>query len=272
MRGKHIPAVGLVVSKGLIPACAGKTENPGQGEFSSRLIPACAGKTFTSFGKYRTTPAHPRVCGENRTMGCPSRGTLGSSPRVRGKLTALMFDTIRLRLIPACAGKTRSTRTSAKPNPAHPRVCGENGGFAGDGGGNDGSSPRVRGKRKHPVLDDSGIGLIPACAGKTCRQRRRGPGWRAHPRVCGENERGPAHLVQFDGSSPRVRGKQLSRAAGDVGVGLIPACAGKTCPGSTPATHTTAHPRVCGENWILSAPGPRTRGSSPRVRGKLARG
>ena len=34
--------------------------------------------------------------------------------------------------------------------------------------------------------------------------------------------------------------------------GLIPACAGKTRPVATRKAKTTAHPRVCGENFVAA--------------------
>ena len=51
---------------------------------------------------------------------------------------------------------------------------------------------------------------------------------RAHPRVCGENFYHKHVKTLVDGSSPRVRGKQVVQALGGQAGGLIPACAGKT--------------------------------------------
>ena len=49
------------------------------------LIPACAGKTDSLHSTAIRRPAHPRVCGEN-TLSLVDGATLaGSSPRVRGK-------------------------------------------------------------------------------------------------------------------------------------------------------------------------------------------
>ena len=71
-------------------------------------------------------------------------------------------------LIPACAGKTLSTSVKLCPSWAHPRVCGENFGYALRAYRVVGSSPRVRGKLN--ICQDviNRCGLIPACAGKTC--------------------------------------------------------------------------------------------------------
>ena len=54
------------------------------------LIPACAGKTRTRPCGHAAMPAHPRVCGENPHAGYTSIHVLGSSPRVRGKLAAVL--------------------------------------------------------------------------------------------------------------------------------------------------------------------------------------
>ena len=72
-----------------------------------------------------------------------------------------------------------------------------------------GSSPRVRGKpRSYWGISDK-AGLIPACAGKTSLVGVAGPGFGAHPRVCGENPGDRTEAATLEGSSPRVRGKRL---------------------------------------------------------------
>ena len=192
----------------------------------------------------------------------------GSSPRVRGKREHGSWLPTIPGLIPACAGKTPSTRATRPCGPAHPRVCGENLAGAGIALVGTGSSPRVRGKLLVHRRHEDGAGLVPACAGKTT-------GWplvrghvQAHPRVCGEN------LLPFDaddtraGSSPRVRGKLAGRGRVVVGRGLIPACAGKTLGSCCRFRQCRAHPRVCGENEGSAVVNFQARGSSPRVRGK----
>ena len=46
--------------------------------------------------------------------------------------------------------------------------------------------------------------------------------------MCGENEGTWEGKISGEGSSPRVRGKQVSAEAARSFTGLIPACAGKT--------------------------------------------
>ena len=95
------------------------------------------------------------------------RATLGSSPRVRGKLGDLVVGDPAYRLIPARAGKTMFAALTARRLWAHPRACGENFTLTVQTRRPVGSSPRVRGKHqaRNHVLERAG--LIPARAGKT---------------------------------------------------------------------------------------------------------
>ena len=170
-----------------------------------RLIPACAGKTETSTARPEPVWAHPRVCGENTLIRPTICEVPGSSPRVRGKHANALTQGFLTRLIPACAGKTWITPPITLAAPAHPRVCGENSRERVFSSCNEGSSPRVRGKREETTRRLQEVRLIPACAGKTIFGSPLGKKAGAHPRVCGENGawncRGPTPA----GSSPRVR-------------------------------------------------------------------
>ena len=126
----------------------------------------------------------------------------------------------------------------------------------------------MRGKHSQLEAVTVVLGLIPACAGKTCEHHSRTSQERAHPRVCGENMRTASASAEKPGSSPRVRGKLRSTMFDTVATGLIPACAGKTQGASRLAATPWAHPRVCGENGTRCEDTERTQGSSPRVRGK----
>ena len=193
-----------------------------------RLIPACAGKTGDCADVHGAARAHPRVCGENSAADSFVRLTTGSSPRVRGKLQQDPASAAKVRLIPACAGKT-TCPLSCSPRPV-------------------GSSPRVRGKREGHLGLTHQSGLIPACAGKTRYRAHPGMVYRAHPRVCGENFWEVAMEHEKPGSSPRVRGKRSHFRMGIAATWLIPACAGKTPRRRGRTGSPSAHPRVCGEN------------------------
>ena len=70
------------------------------------------------------------------------------------------------------------------------------------------------------------------------------------------------------GSSPRGRGKPLSKASNLLGSRLIPAWAGKTSTRAVRSAPGAAHPRVGGENIRVLLATLHAHGSSPRGRGK----
>ena len=179
-----------------------------------------------------------------------------------------VWGRLTTRLIPACAGKTVLIVPVPSPVAAHPRVCGENGVLRRHRVMHEGSSPRVRGKLTPQVRRYIYNGLIPACAGKTTAERAQVGAGGAHPRVCGENVLVADRAARRWGSSPRVRGKPHNLEQVADHPGLIPACAGKTATLWRPWPPSTAHPRVCGENFVPWVFVSMLWGSSPRVRGK----
>ena len=236
-----------------------------------RLIPAYAGKTELIGTPDTAERAHPRVCGENLRASPQTTRGRGSSPRMRGKLPQRAGHVLNAGLIPAYAGKTPVSRAADVTSWAHPRVCGENAICDIDPVAQEGSSPRMRGKRSLFLWFMLGLGLIPAYAGKTVSRERRARNVWAHPRVCGENERSSSGQARPPGSSPRMRGKlrlpQLTASSS----GLIPAYAGKTIGQMPRSCQCWAHPRVCGENTLFAKINAQNCGSSPRMRGKPAR-
>ena len=70
------------------------------------LIPAHAGKTGARILAPPAYQAHPRACGENEVEGRRRVVVIGSSPRMRGKLTGFYDIQPGDGLIPAHAGKT----------------------------------------------------------------------------------------------------------------------------------------------------------------------
>ena len=192
---------------GSSPRVRGKQMRHYRRQLEGRLIPACAGKTaqWSSHGGF--CRAHPRVCGENANWTRLQMNPIGSSPRVRGKLTKLDSLKRTSGLIPACAGKTLIAAQIQGFPGAHPRVCGENVRSVSVRSPFSGSSPRVRGKQWFDGTGSPTGRLIPACAGKTkCGNLGELRIW-AHPRVCGENDAICPTPRADGGSSPRVRGK-----------------------------------------------------------------
>ena len=192
----------------------------------------------------------------------------GSSPLTRGKPCLALLACICLRLIPAHAGKTRSSAPTTRSLRAHPRSRGENAGSCGPPHVPRGSSPLTRGKLAGLGYSSAWGGLIPAHAGKTTTPLPRSRSWWAHPRSRGENDAGAPHPRARFGSSPLTRGKLDVGVGVDQVGGLIPAHAGKTFSRSARAVGATAHPRSRGENPATSRVSPCREGSSPLTRGK----
>ena len=98
--------VQAVAGWGSSPRGRGKPTSTIEGAWGNRLIPAWAGKTGCRRSARGPPRAHPRVGGENLNAVAGGNADTGSSPRGRGKLCAALPAALRLRLIPAWAGKT----------------------------------------------------------------------------------------------------------------------------------------------------------------------
>ena len=92
---------------GSSPRVRGEPAEAGRGGDGERIIPACAGRTPRARTPTPTAWDHPRVCGANLTGLKPGETTTGSSPRVRGERHHRQGKPSHLRIIPACAGRTR---------------------------------------------------------------------------------------------------------------------------------------------------------------------
>ena len=172
------------------------------------LIPAHAGKTSRGQAPLCDVGAHPRSRGENASAAIGEKLSGGSSPLTRGKPTFTVALTTGAGLIPAHAGKTKGEVPTVPGWRAHPRSRGENIAIPRREMSRRGSSPLTRGKLEMRLFGGSGLGLIPAHAGKTASPGRNG--------------------VSPRGSSPLTRGKQRRNQDERSDPGLIPAHAGKT--------------------------------------------
>ena len=131
------------------------------------IIPACAGSTMRGEQVGALGGDHPRVRGEHSDPGCAPHTRAGSSPRARGAQLDLRAVLRQVGIIPACAGSTTASISSAPQVRDHPRVRGEHTPRTAPKYSKAGSSPRARGA---PLRDDPGVllaGIIPACAGST---------------------------------------------------------------------------------------------------------
>ena len=156
-----------VHSGGTSPRARGKHFGMRNRDTDCRNIPACAGKTLIFPPSGVCVKEHPRVRGEN----CPLYTTIalwfGTSPRARGKHATRKPVRVRVRNIPACAGKTGHKRNRVQAAGEHPRVRGENIVASPADPRANGTSPRARGKRPLDHGQRVGWWNIPACAGKT---------------------------------------------------------------------------------------------------------
>ena len=192
------------------------------------LIPAHAGKTLRTESVLSVLRAHPRSRGENHSVLPRLPSADGSSPLTRGKPRGGQRSRRLPGLIPAHAGKTRSSPPRRIRLPAHPRSRGENCSSTPTRRIRTGSSPLTRGKLAGIRAPNAHARLIPAHAGKTSRRRCRRWQVGAHPRSRGENTVWPYPEENEKGSSPLTRGKPPRWRGRPPRVRLIPAHAGKT--------------------------------------------
>ena len=167
-RGENPPPVRIgVADPGSSPLTRGKPAVNASVIFAVGLIPAHAGKTRSCRARGRDGAAHPRSRGENSTCARKALASVGSSPLTRGKPRVAAQSADAEGLIPAHAGKTRSSATARRSPTAHPRSRGENciADFEASAAG--GSSPLTRGKLDVINADYPERRLIPAHAGKT---------------------------------------------------------------------------------------------------------
>ena len=105
----------------------------------------------------------------------------------------------------------------------------------------------MRGKEVQGLLQELVGGITPACAGKSGHGCRLCIALEDHPRVCGEKDKTSVELAPGAGSPPRVRGKEDSGENPCFGVGITPACAGKSVHHRGRGQQPEDHPRLCGE-------------------------
>ncbi len=136
-----------------------------------------------------------------------------------------------------------------------------------------GSSPHARGAQFALTEHRDHTGIIPACAGST--PPAGSPPVRPwdHPRMRGEHLLANCEAALAAGSSPHARGALALADVCNLGVGIIPACAGSTAVGHHGGAERRDHPRMRGEHLSVRADMSASSGSSPHARGapELAR-
>ncbi len=210
---------------------------------------------------------HPHGCGERDISTTTGWARIGSSPRMRGTVTAQGSRHPPPRFIPTYAGNGVLLRGVSSITPVHPHVRGELG-LGGLGAVfNYGPSPRVRGTVIHlsAVLHEPRF--IPTNAGNGPTPFSSPSPTSVHPHVCGERTRPLPSSRGYIGSSPRARG-----AGGHIGrlmhgCRFIPTCAGSRHQAAPYMPYRQVHPHVRGEQTAHEGVGQSVIGSSPRARG-----
>ena len=197
---------------------------------ASWIIPACAGKSQFLPTAFHRAQDHPRVCGEKCPPGKFFFMTVGSPPRMRGKVVDYRAEYTAVGITPACAGKSQSSPGWWSRQWDHPRACGEKFLACKAAMSLSGSPPRMRGKDTGCFVHHEKHRITPACAGKRTGKDSWSCGIGDHPRVCGEKSH-PAS----DRKLGRVRGTKRSS-------GPAPAAAPAGLAGSCPASPPWSYP------------------------------
>ena len=124
-------------------------------------------------------------------------------------------------------------------------------------------------KSKWGSVKELSLWITPACAGKRLYSACVSSAGRDHPRVCGEKATISEGKMSDRGSPPRVRGKAHAVNLFEFNYRITPACAGKRPWSKRRGGSLSDHPRVCGEKKPCFPSSRPTKGSPPRVRGKV---
>ena len=232
-----------------------------------RIIPARAEFTNQYASTETRTGDHPRSRGVyDRAKSYAGRAT-GSSPLARGlPKNSNSFNT-QLRIIPARAGFTDSSRSRSTAWWDHPRSRGVYPERKSEAVYGQGSSPLARGLR---CRDDNVIvivRIIPARAGFTGRSSRTAASPGDHPRSRGVYDEAGRPEQQHTGSSPLARGLPLVWGADSYPRRIIPARAGFTGEVPPAVAPVRDHPRSRGVYDVRPGDAVTFDGSSPLARG-----
>ena len=187
---------------------------------------------------------------------------------MRGKERRKLKEDSEVRITPAYAGKSPSTRSAGRCMQDHPRLCGEKSALTAETIAGAGSPPPMRGK----VLKQQSLLLMkritPAYAGKSGYTRRRTSGRWDHPRLCGEKKYKETKEQWQAGSPPPMRGKAYHPHYHLLLLGITPAYAGKSGYTRQRTSGRWDHPRLCGEKQLQKNIPINVPGSPPPMRGK----
>ena len=171
LRGEHPPPLAACWRvPGSSPLARGARAAGRDARRGGGIIPACAGSTRRPRTASTARRDHPRLRGEHRDVVAVKVLCSGSSPLARGAPARAAGHGAEHRIIPACAGSTRSTREARSAPRDHPRLRGEHSAALDPPYWKTGSSPLARGAHVLARPHGQPAGIIPACAGSTCRR------------------------------------------------------------------------------------------------------
>ena len=107
------------------PRMRGKASGVPPCSCSPGITPAYAGKRARGIQPQQGKQDHPRVCGEKMAADPAVSQTVGSPPRMRGKVADLLDKWDVSRITPAYAGKSDWNVLVVVRQWDHPRICGE---------------------------------------------------------------------------------------------------------------------------------------------------
>ena len=122
---KTAPRHRLHLAKGSPPRMRGKGCYMQELSGETGITLAYAGKSRVAALRLTLHRDHPRVCGEKPAVAVLFSKTMGSPPRMRGKVVGVVVIHQRQGITPACAGKRYVGTSRFGTSGDHPRVCGE---------------------------------------------------------------------------------------------------------------------------------------------------
>ena len=189
VRGEKLTSpAGKAANEGSPPRARGKVPHLFYLMVVGGITPACAGKSKLAIAIAPILQDHPRVRGEKLILKLMVLPILGSPPRARGKDAQTQRKYRRMRITPACAGKSFCSNVVYKCAWDHPRVRGEKFRLCLSAMMVIGSPPRARGKDAKSKRKYRRMGITPACAGKSPRYIYGLDTHMDHPRVRGEKK------------------------------------------------------------------------------------
>ena len=130
-----------------------------------------------------------------------------TSPHTRGERVRAGDEVPRCRNIPAYAGRTWDRTPSRDRTWKHPRIRGENPQVNLTSLAKEETSPHTRGELTSAQIDATGLGNIPAYAGRTIAICSSGMCCEKHPRIRGENLMPRSFTAGVRETSPHTRGE-----------------------------------------------------------------